>query len=92
MVVLNVVALILVIVGALNWGSIGFFNYNVISAIFGLEVAGDYSVGARAIFAIVGLAGLWALNFLGRVRGLCCCDDGTCRCCGKSSAHKHKKD
>ena len=52
--------LILVIIGALNWGFIGFFGYDVISSIFGpgLEVV------SRIIFAVVGLAGLYSISFL----------------------------
>ena len=54
------IILILVIIGALNWGFIGFFGYDVVSSIFGptLEVV------SRIIFAIVGLAGLYSISFL----------------------------
>lgn len=54
------IMLILVIIGALNWGFIGFFGYDVISSIFGpgLEVV------SRIIFAVVGLAGLYSISFL----------------------------
>ena len=52
--------LILVIVGALNWGLIGFFGYDLIGALFG----GQLSVISRIIFAIVGLAGIYAITFL----------------------------
>ena len=54
------IMLILVIIGALNWGFIGFFGYDVISSIFGsgLEVV------SRIMFAVVGLAGLYSISFL----------------------------
>ena len=48
------IILILVIIGALNWGFIGFFGYDVVSSIFGPNL----EVVSRIIFAIVGLAGL----------------------------------
>lgn len=54
------IALILVIVGALNWGSIGIFGFDIIGWIFG----GQYALLSRIIFSIVGIAGLWALTFL----------------------------
>lgn len=80
MVVINVIALILVIVGALNWGLVGFFNYNFVSVIFGGMASGDYTGLERLVYAIVGLAGLWALSFLGRLGTICSdkkpCDHG----------------
>ncbi|HML38337.1 MAG TPA: DUF378 domain-containing protein [Bacillota bacterium] len=54
--------LILIIIGALNWGLIGFFRYDLISSIFG----GDYAVVSRVIFAIVGLAGIYGISFFFR--------------------------
>jgi len=54
---LDWVCLILVIIGALNWGLVGFLGFDLIGTIFG----GTFSTGARVIFAIVGLAGLWSI-------------------------------
>lgn len=54
--------LILIIIGALNWGLIGFFRYDLISSIFG----GNYTVVSRVIFAIIGLAGVYAISFFFR--------------------------
>ena len=54
------IALTLVIIGAINWGSIGFFNFDIVGAIFG----GQQSVFSRIIFALVGIAGLWAIGIL----------------------------
>ncbi len=54
--------LILVIIGALNWGLIGFFRFDLVAAIFG----GQLAAVSRAVFAIVGLAGLWAITLLFR--------------------------
>ena len=61
---MNILAWILVIIGAINWGLVGFFNWNLVDAIFG---AG--SVVSRIIYAIVGLAGLWSIMLFSRIRG-----------------------
>lgn len=70
MFVINVIAMILILIGALNWGLVGFFNYNFVSVIFGGSAMGDYSGFDRFVFAIVGLAGIWGLSFLGRLGAL----------------------
>lgn len=56
---MNVVALILMIAGALNWGLIGFFDFNLVDAIFGVG-----SLLSRIIYALVGVAGLWGIVML----------------------------
>lgn len=56
--ILRRIALILVIIGAINWGLIGFFNYDLVAAIFG----GQQSVIARIIYSLVGISGLYALT------------------------------
>ena len=53
-------ALVLVIIGALNWGSVGIFGVDLIGTLFG----GQTSVISRVIFTVVGLAGLWAITLL----------------------------
>lgn len=58
------VILALIIIGAINWGLIGFFRYDLVAAIFG----GQLAAVSRIIFAVVGLAGLWALSLLFRDR------------------------
>ncbi|MDD6307879.1 MAG: DUF378 domain-containing protein [Clostridia bacterium] len=58
--ILDNTALVLVILGALNWGAIGLFGVDVIGTIFG----GQAAVISRIIFAIVGLAGLWSITIL----------------------------
>ncbi|MCE5184510.1 MAG: DUF378 domain-containing protein [Planctomycetaceae bacterium] len=50
---LTVVTLILMIIGAINWGLVGLFNFNVVSVIFG-----DMSAISRIIYVIVGLAAI----------------------------------
>ncbi|MCG8499006.1 MAG: DUF378 domain-containing protein [Firmicutes bacterium] len=57
-------ALILVIIGALNWGLIGLFNIDLVATIFG----GQTAVLSRIIYTLVGLAGLWATTLLFRDR------------------------
>lgn len=57
---LDKIALILVIIGALNWGSIGFFGFDIVGVLFG----GQGSLLARIIFALVGVAGLWSIGLL----------------------------
>ena len=54
----NILALTLVIVGALNWGLIGFFNLDLVTTLFN----GSLFWVARVIFALVGLAGVWCLT------------------------------
>ena len=49
-------ALVLVVIGALNWGLVGFFDYNLVDSVFQ-----HGSVLARVVYALVGLAGLWVL-------------------------------
>lgn len=60
---LNYIALILIVIGALNWALIGLFQFDLVGAIFG----GMTSMLSRIIFTVVGLAGLWSLTFFGRL-------------------------
>ena len=60
--VIDKIALILVIVGALNWGSIGLFGFDIVAFLCG----GQLSMVSRIIFALVGLAGLWCISLLFR--------------------------
>ena len=52
--------LIIMIIGGINWGLIGFFNYNLVDSIFGANL----EIVTRIIYAIVGLASLWGITFL----------------------------
>lgn len=61
---MNIVAMILVIIGAINWGLIGFFQFDLVAAIFG----GQDAVVSRIIYALVGLAGLWCIMLVPRVK------------------------
>lgn len=53
--VLNYIALTLVIIGALNWGLVGLFQFNLVAFLFG-----EGSWLSRIVYVLVGLAGLWA--------------------------------
>jgi uncharacterized membrane protein YuzA (DUF378 family) len=57
-------ALILVIVGALNWLMVGLFQVDLVAAIFG----GSDSILSRAVYTLVGLAGIWSITLLFRER------------------------
>ena len=56
------ICLILVIIGALNWGLVGIFGFDAVGALFG----GQASVISRIIFTVVGLAGAWCISLLFR--------------------------
>jgi len=53
---MNLITLALIIVGGVNWGLVGFFNFDLVAAIFG-----EASFLARAVYALVGLSALWQL-------------------------------
>ena len=57
---LHAIVLTLVIIGGINWGLIGLFNYNLVDAIFG-----PLSLISRVIYTLVGVAGIWAIAFYG---------------------------
>lgn len=57
-------ALILVIIGAINWGLIGLFQFDLVASIFG----GQAAWLSRIIYSLVGIAGLWAISLLFRER------------------------
>lgn len=62
--VMDRISMILVIIGALNWGSIGLFRFDIVAWICG----GQDAVVARVIYTIVALAGLWCISLLFRRR------------------------
>lgn len=57
-------ALTVAIIGAINWGLIGFFNFNLVDAIFGGGAREETSGLSRFIYALVGIAGLACLPLL----------------------------
>ena len=56
--VLDTIALILVIIGGINWGLIGFFQFNLVGSLFG-----SFSMLSRIIYALVGIASLYSISF-----------------------------
>ena len=58
------IALLLVIIGAVNWGLIGIFLFDLVASIFG----GQAAVVSRIIYTLVGAAGLWCISLLFRDR------------------------
>lgn len=59
---MDIISLILVIIGAVNWGLVGFAKFDLVAWIFGGQTAGF----SRIIYALVGLAGLWCITLLFR--------------------------
>lgn len=59
---LDKIALVLVIIGAINWGSIGLFQFDIVGWIFG----GQGALVSRIIFTVVALAGIWCVSLLFR--------------------------
>ncbi len=57
--VIDTIALILVIIGAINWGLVGIFDFNLVDTLFGVM-----SVISRIIYILVGISGLWAIKLL----------------------------
>lgn len=77
--VIRFIVMLLLVIGALNWGLIGFFQYDLISDMFG----GMSTGAARIIYAIVGLAGIYGIGFLCRCCGCGCKCGPNCGCCKK---------
>ena len=61
--VIDKIALVLIIIGAINWGCIGLFRFDLIGSLFG----GMQSGISRILFTLVGLAGIWAFSFFNKV-------------------------
>ena len=57
--IIDKIALLLVIIGAINWGLIGIFNFNLVETIFG-----GFSVLSRIIYILVGISGLWCIRLI----------------------------
>ncbi len=61
---LDRISLILLIVGGLNWGSVGLFRFDIVSWLFG----GQADLVSRIIYTLVGLSALWCVSLLFRRR------------------------
>ena len=59
--VIDTIVLILIIIGAVNWGLLGFFEFDLVASIFG-----DMSTFARIVYGIMGIAGLYSISFFAK--------------------------
>ncbi len=57
--VVDKIALVLIIIGAINWGLIALFNLDLVALLFG-----DMTIVSRIVYGLVGLAGLWGIKLL----------------------------
>ena len=57
--IIDKIALVLIIIGAINWGLIGLFEFDLVATLFG-----DMSVLSRIVYSLVGVAGLWGIKML----------------------------
>lgn len=57
---LDWIALVLLIIGGLNWGLVGLFNFDLVDAIFGMGIVSDI------IYTLVGISALWAIYFVSK--------------------------
>ena len=62
--IFNKIALAIVIIGAVNWGLIGFFQFDLVAWLFG-----NMSWISRIVYGLVGICGLYLLSFYGRLSG-----------------------
>ena len=59
---IDYIVLVLVIIGTINWGIVGFFGLDLVAFLFG-----SMSVLSRIIYAVIGICGLYAISFCGRI-------------------------
>ena len=57
--IIDKIALALIVIGALNWGLIGLFEFDLVATLFG-----DMSALSRIVYSLVGVAGLWGIKML----------------------------
>lgn len=72
---LTIIAFLLCIIGALNWGLWGFFQFDFVAWLLG----GNTTWLSRLVYAVIGLAGLWALRLIPRCRHMCCSCSECCK-------------
>ena len=59
---LDYIVLVLVIIGAVNWGLVGFFGLDLVAFLFG-----SMSILSRIVYAIIGICGLYSISYCGRI-------------------------
>ncbi|MBS0620796.1 MAG: DUF378 domain-containing protein [Verrucomicrobia bacterium] len=74
---LKVLAFLLVLIGAINWGLWGFFQFDLVAWLF----HGNTTWMSRFVYSIVGLSGVWCLSLIPRCKHVCC--GSSCGCCEK---------
>lgn len=57
--IIDKIALVLIIIGAINWGLIGLFGFDLVATLFG-----EMSIISRIVYGLVGLSGLWGIRLL----------------------------
>ena len=57
--IIDKIALVLIVIGAVNWGLIGLFEFDLVATLFG-----DMSALSRIVYSLVGIAGLWGIKML----------------------------
>ena len=62
--IMDRIALIITIIGALNWGSIGLFQFDIVAWLFG----GQDALISRIVYTVVALAGIWCISLIFRAR------------------------
>ena len=62
--VIDRIALLLAVIGGINWGLVGLFSFDAVAWIFG----GQTAIVSRVIYALVGIAALWCISLLFRAR------------------------
>lgn len=62
--IMDKIALLLVIIGSVNWGLVGIFNFDLVATLFG----GQTALLSRIVYTLVGAAGLWCISLLFRDR------------------------
>lgn len=60
--ILNTIVLVLIIIGAVNWGLIALFSFDLVAWLFG-----SMTMLSRLVYGLVGIAGLWAITFFTRI-------------------------
>ena len=59
---IHYIALTLVIVGALNWGLVGLFDFNIVTTLFGI-----HTILTRTVYVLIGLCGVWLISHYPRI-------------------------
>lgn len=60
--IIDTIALVLILIGAINWGLIGFFSFDLVRVLFG-----NMSILSRIVYALVGIAAIYGFSYFGRL-------------------------